>query len=105
MLIHFHIESVIKYTIVIYSLCLLLPLIEWIIDIIGKSIIYILKNIIKIVIVVNTTILTYSWLMVLFTVIYKSFRFYINNGCVISHENLTNIAQISFKNIFMHKLF
>ena len=94
------IELFINCTIIMYSLFLVLPYIDQIIDYVGKSITSIIKNFVKILIIANTSLIFLLWLIVLGLIIKESLNFYINNNYQITLENINNIIVNSFNNLF-----
>lgn len=96
-------EIFINYTILIYSLFLLLPIIEYSIECIGKSLIYMIKNFVKIILIINTTILSYLWLILLGTIFYESFDFYCENNYNIELDNIKNITLNVYNKILWKK--
>lgn len=97
------IELFINWTIIMYSLFLVLPYIDQIIDYVGKSITSIIKNFVKILIIANTSLIFLIWLVVLGLIIKESLNFYIHNNYQITLENLNNISEYIIKNIFSKK--
>lgn len=96
-------EIFINYSILVYTLFLLLPSIEWLIEQIGKGILYLIRNCMKIIIILNTTVITYLWLMILGSVIIESANFYYNNNYQIDNENIKIIIFNAYNKMLWKK--
>jgi flagellar biosynthesis protein FlhB len=97
------IELFIILTIILYSLSLLLPCIEKIIDFIGKCIISIIKYLIKTFIQIYIVVLFFLWICILFLIFYDMINHFMDDNFQISNQVIKNITTNNFERIIGEK--
>ncbi len=93
------IELFLNWSVIIFSLFLLLPNIEQLIDFSSKIITWIIKNFVKIFIIFYAPLTLLLWIIVITITISKSVDFYFNHNYHISYDDITNITISSIKKI------
>lgn len=95
------IELFMSFTLIVYSLFLLLPYLEKIIDFVGKTIITIVKFFVKTIIQTYTLVLFFLWTCIIFSTFFDMTNHFINNNYQIYSQNIKNITENNFEKIIL----